>query len=121
MKINNKEELQNFLELNIKNIGSYALVTYNNHTQPIWIAKYENWKEDGSDWFLESPCEIYSFNYDLSNKEHLECIKEYGFIIKNNSVYEIVSPQVAPFLPNELDDLTLISEEYCLDWILNNR
>jgi hypothetical protein len=37
MKINNEKEKQKFLELNINEDGSYALVTYNNNTKPIWI------------------------------------------------------------------------------------
>lgn len=122
MLINNEAERKSFLELNIKGMGSYALVTYANHTEAIWITRYEKWDVDG-DWFLEAPCELhkYKYNYDLTKQEDLDFIKEYGMIIKDNNVYEIDSPQVAPFLPGKLDDLTLISEELCLNWILKQN
>jgi len=42
LEIKNKQEKQKFLELNIKGIGSYALVTYNNKTEAIWIANMGN-------------------------------------------------------------------------------
>ena len=121
MKINNEQEKQKFLELNIKGIGSYALVIYDNQTEAIWIANMgKSFTKEDSIWFLEAPCDIIEYNFDLNDKEDLEHVKEYGYIIKNGIVYEIDSPQTGPFLPDMLDDLTLISEEYCLDWMLNN-
>lgn len=55
MKINTLEERQIFLEDNIDNFGSYAIVTYNGITEVIWITRFKEWCEDGSDWFLEAP------------------------------------------------------------------
>jgi len=122
MKINNEKEKQKFLELNIKGVGSYALVTYNNQTEVIWIANIgKSFTKDNNIWFLEAPCEIIKYNFDLNDKEDLKHVKEYGYIIKNGTVYEIDSSQTAPFLPDVLDDLTLISKEYCLDWMLRNN
>jgi len=121
MKINNENEKQKLLELNIKGIGSYALVTYNDHTEAIWIANMgKSFTKENKIWFLEAPCEIIEYNFNLNDKEDLEHVKEYVYIIKDGIVYEIDSPQTAPFLPDVLDDLTLISEEYCLDWMLEN-
>lgn len=136
MKIKSKEEKQKFLTLNIETIGSYALVTYNYCIKPIWITKYANWDKD-RDWFLEAPCELkrYEFKDNSDNavmKYILELYEEcriedidkafegVKFRLRDGWLYEIYCPQVAPFLPEVLDDLTLVSEKYCLEWILNN-
>ena len=135
MKINNEQEKQKFLELNIKEIGSYALVTYNNYTEAIWITRYQNFIEENSYWFLEAPCELRKFEFkddsdravrdyviELYEKEYIEeGIRYIRSMIKNGWLYDIYSPQTGPFLPEVLDDLTLISEEYCLEWMLENR
>jgi len=135
MKINNENEKQKFLELNIKSIGSYALVTYNNQTEAIWITRYQDHCEDGSDWFLESPCGLMRYEFeDSSDKEIREFVEEQykeeyieegikyvKSMIRDGWLYEIYNPQTGPFLPDVLDDLTLISEEYCLEWMLENR
>lgn len=133
MRINTKEERFKYLKENINGIGSYALVTYNNHTEPIWIHKYENWDKDG-DWFLEAPCDLRRLKFEdeseqamkeyvqeLYKKEHIEeGIKYIRSMIRDGWLYEIDSPQTSPFLPDILDDLTLISEEHCLEWMLSN-
>jgi len=132
MKINSKEERFNYLKENITDIGSYALVTYNNETYPIWITAFWNWDKDG-DWFLEAPCEGRRYEFkDTSDKAIREFVKEQyeeeyieegikyvKSMIRDGYLYEIDSPQVAPFLPDKLDDLILISEEECLEWMLN--
>jgi len=134
MKINNEQELQKYLDCHIKYIGSYALVTYNNHTEVIWIAKHSNHREDGRNWYLEAPCNILKYDFRNSNdqdiRKYVEEIYEEDYIeegvkyvksmIRDGWLYEIDSPQTAPFLPEVLDDLTLISEEYCLEWMLSN-
>ena len=82
MKINNENEKQKFLELNIKSIGSYALVTYNNQTEAIWITRYQDHCEDGSDWFLESPCGLMRYEFeDSSDKEIRDYVEEQYKII----------------------------------------
>ncbi len=117
MKINNKQEKELFFQQNIKEIGSYALVTYDNKTEVIWISKFDNFNY-GGDWFLESPCNLHEYQYDLNNINDLNVVKEQGYLIKNDKVYEIDSPQTGPFLPDILDDIVLISEDECLEWIL---
>lgn len=118
MRINSRVEKQKFLTENIKDIGSYALITYEDgFIEPIWITKYANWSEEG-DWFLESPCELHKYGYDINNPKDLKFIKKNNYLIRDGNVYEIDSPQTPPFLPEILEDLTLISEEECLDWIL---
>ena len=120
MEIISKQARQEYLVNNIKGVGSYALVTYNNHTEAIWFVNMgTSFSQDGSIWFLEAPCCLLKHEWDTDNPFDLMYIKEQGYLIKNDNVYEIESPQVAPFLPDKLNDLTLISEDYCLEWLLN--
>jgi len=132
MKINNKEERYKFLKDNIKGMGSYALVTYDNHTESIWITRYENWDKNG-DWFLEAPNVLHRYEFkddseeairEFVKKQYEEEYIEYGIdytksMIRDGWLYEIDSPQVAPFLPERLDDLTLVSEQECLDYLIH--
>lgn len=133
MKINNKAERQKFLELNIIDSGSYALVTYDNHTETIWISKYT--VGESGYWFLEAPCELCRYEFkDDSDKAIIEYVKELyekdaieegikytKSMLRDGYLYDIDAPQTAPFLPDKLDDLTLISEQYCLEWMLNQN
>lgn len=133
MRIKNEAERQKFLELNIKGAGSCALVTYDNKTEPIWISRYVDWNENGN-WFLESPCILIRHKFEDDSEEairlHVEELYEPDFVeeeinnirsmIRDGWLYEIESPQVDSYLPAELEDLTLISESYCLEWMLNN-
>ena len=133
MRIKNEAERQKFLELNIKGAGSYALVTYDNKTEPIWISRYVDWNENGN-WFLESPCILMRYKFEDNSEEairlHVEELYEPDFVeeeinniksmIRDGWLYEIESPQIDSCLPAELEDLTLISESYCLEWMLNN-
>ena len=122
MEIKNKQEKQKYLDYHIKekDIGCYALVTYNNYTKAIYLANLGKSNIKGDNWYLEYPCELREFI--LNNKKDLKYLKEQGYIIKDDNAYEIDPyQQTAPFLPEVLDDLTLISEEYCLEWMLENR
>jgi len=118
MKINSKEERQKYLEENIgDDIGSYALVTYDNHIESIWIANMGNsFSDDGKNWYLESPNQLYTSEID--DKQTRSYYNDCGFIIRENKAYEINSWQTAPFLPDVIDDLTLISEKECLNWLI---
>lgn len=138
MQINNKEELYQFLKLNIPEIGSYALVTYDNKTEAIWVTRYDNFN-DGDDWFLESPCELHTYETsqnelkDMSDEQIKNlCILLYGERYSSSNLnditgavkgtrYSIDNFQVAPYLPHELDDLTLISEDYCINWLIKQE
>lgn len=134
MKINSKQERYRYLESVIGNeMGAYFLVTYENHTEPIWITKYSNWDADG-DWFLEAPCICRRYEFkDTSEKairKYAEELYESNYIeegikytksmIKDGWLYDIDCPQVSPFLPDVLDNLTVISEQECLDYMIKN-
>lgn len=125
--------LEDFLLKNVQ-IGSYALVKYNNKTIPVWFTRY-NFGE--GDWFLESPCSLYEIpikkdinEFLIDMQENLEFKDEkqkdnyINNIIKpmivNNIFYEIINFQCEPFLPIKVDYIKLINEKECLDFILND-
>ena len=112
------------------NINStYALVTYNNKTEPTWFTKYR-------DWFLESPCELYRVMFvtepiddfakkyaelwELEEGETYEDIanKYVKPMIVNGVLYSIENFQCSPYLPSEVDEIKLISKKECLEFLL---
>ena len=131
-------KLSDFLMKNIKNeVGCYALVTYNGKVEATWFSKYYIENKD-SYWFLESPCEAIKItkvagDIDLFCKEYvnnsvilIDDIDKENFInnfikplIKNGWLYEIEAPQVCPYLPKEVDDIKIISESECLDFLIS--
>ena len=128
-------DLKEFLLNSNINIGVYALVSYDNKIEPIWFKKYNFGKED---WFLEYPCELYEIaKIDIPIDEFIEeYIKELledgeneeDYINKyvkpmiiDGVLYNIENFQCSPYLPKEVDDIKLITERECLEYILNNK
>jgi hypothetical protein len=120
------------LENKIKQ-GSYALVTHNNKTEATWFTRY-NFGQ--GDWFLESPCELYRLMeieepIEEFARKYIDGLLEEGEdkqayieqwvipMIVNNVLYEIENFQCSPYLPKEVDDIKLISERECLEYLLN--
>ena len=121
MKINSCQERYKYLKHRIKNksCGSFALVTYNGHTETIWIANMgKGFNKNKSRYYLEAPNQLNT--YDITDETRKD-FEEYNCIIRGNKAYEINSWQTAPFLPKVLDDLKLISEDECLDWLLKHE
>jgi len=120
-------------------IGEYALVTYDNRIEPTW---FNIFNFDNGDWFLESPCGLYevmkindnqtidqfcqdfmsecvSLLEDANEEEYInEFVKP---MIVNGVLYEIENSQCAPYLPKFVDDIKIISERECLEYMLNKR
>lgn len=114
-------------------LGTYALITYNNKIEPTYFTKY-NFGE--GDWFLESPCQLSKFEeikepiddylktYTedvLDMLEDEEDTKQYieEFIkpmIIDNVLYDIANFQCSPYLPEDVDDIKLISARECLEY-----
>ena len=112
--------------------GTYALVTYNDKTEPIWFTKHNF--GDG-DWFLESPCQLYEVMevvepVDKFATEYVADLLEEGVdvedyinkyvkpMIVNGILYSIENFQCSPYLPKEVDNIELISERQCLEYML---
>lgn len=133
--------VQNYLKEQFKNPEStdntYAIVEYIEHGNPKKVLVYFcNYHIDG-DWFLEAPCcisfqETFSCTPDEFCKSFLhdafeleDGVDEDDYIekfmkplIRNNTYYEIDCPQTGPFLPKEVDKITLINESEALDYLL---
>jgi hypothetical protein len=125
--------VQDFLLNNNIEIGTYALVSYNNMIEAVWFTRYN----DPRTWFLESPCELYILeeineSTDIENfcKEYIEGRLEDGEnedeyiekylkpMIINRVLYEIENFQCARFLPECVDNIELISARECLEFLL---
>lgn len=128
--------IKKFLIENNINFGTYALVVYNNKIEPTWFTKYNF--GDG-DWFLESPCQLYKVkevqdDIDAFCKKYMneyinlaegeseeDYIKEFVKpMIINGWLYEIENFQCSPYLPKEVDEIKLISERECLEYMLKS-
>lgn len=141
MKLIYMINLEQFLLDNMKSdVGCYALVAYNHITEAIWFSNYCDLNKKGEVFFLESPCELFKIcevegdidrfckKYmndinllDGATEENLEkeYIEEYVKpMIIDNSFYSIENFQVAPYLPNEVDGIKIITERECLIWLL---
>lgn len=115
----------------------YALVKYNGKTETIYFVQHYH---NNKPWFLESPCGLCS-EHKFTDNENIEewCLsvadellepdvdrKEYYEqymkpLIMNNILYDIYCPQVAPYLPEEVDDIKLITERECLLYLLKEN
>lgn len=130
--------LKEFLLNNITGSGGYALVSYNGITETIWFTKYKS-GIDNKPWFLESSCELHKIckvekPIDEFCEEFVkECIEledgesEEDYIenymkpmIVDGWFYVVNNFQDSPYLPKEVDNIEIISERDCLDWLLKN-
>lgn len=126
--------IEQFL-LDSKLDGTYTLVTYDNKVEATWFTKHYYGDKP---WFLESPCEPYKImEVDKPINEFAKWyvdglleddVDEENYInicvlpmIVDNVLFEIETFQCSPYLPKEVDDIKLISERECLEWMLNNK
>lgn len=138
--VNLKEFLLN--NVGAEDVGCYALVSYNGKKEAIWFSNFCNLNKDGEVFFLESPCELdkiceVGLNIDEFCKEYMKGIdlmegategeseKDYieNFVkpmIVDGFLYEIENFQVAPYLPDEVESIEIITERECLEWLLSN-
>lgn len=129
MKINSGNELYEYLEnLDWESkrdhewSSVYFLITYNGHTEAIYFSNYKG-------AWLESPCILRGFPLeDNKLREYIEEIyiekswnEAYQYeskFQKNNYHYEIDNPQCAPFLPEDIEIVKVMSEKECLEWLI---
>lgn len=130
--------LKEYLLGNIIESGGYALVSYNDVIEATWFTKYKS-GIDNQPWFLESPCELHKVckvekPIDEFCEEFVkECIEleegesEEDYIenymkpmIVDGWFYVVNNFQSGPYLPKEVDNIEIITERECLDWLLKN-
>lgn len=117
IRINNVKEKEDFFSKHIKKDGAYFNVKFDNEIDFIWVKKYENWNDDGSDWYLEHSNLL--LTYDV-NGESLEPYydKELGEIVKpfhwcyieGDTGYEIDSYHSGHFLP-EIFEIEFVTDD----------
>lgn len=131
--------LNKFLLDNVKSedVGCYALVSYGGKTEAFWFSNFCNLNKDGEVFFLESPCELnkiceitkpideFAKEYvdelldeDADEEEYIEQFVKP--MIVDGFLYEIENFQAEPYLPNEVDNIKIITERECLEWLLCN-
>lgn len=113
-----------------KTESMYALVTYGGSTYPIYFA-------NAGGWFLESPCELYLLK-EFKDKQDAdefckavaeEEVEDSAYVmpyiekfmkpmIVNNRFYEIENFQVAPYLPEFVENIVEVAERDCLLFML---
>lgn len=130
--------VQEFLSKQNIDVGAYALVTYDNKTEPTYFCAY-----CGGAYVLESRCELYKME-DVESDVETFC-KEIGSKIEkihrlkageigeeyidkfikpmiiDNVLYEIENFQCSPYLPDEVDDIKIMSERECLEYMINHK
>ena len=139
-KMTKKIGLHNYLESHVDptDVGVYAIVTVDDKEQAVYFANYSFMNEPDS-YFLESPCSLHKIEIpentpidDFCKKYVTEIVELEDFadkdeyintylkpMIRNNVLYEIENFQTGPFLPKVVDNIKIISESECLDFILN--
>lgn len=131
--------LNDFLTQNVPYPGSYALVKYKGgNTHPVYYARYQFDKQ--VPFFMESPlwltrvCEVQNpeefcrkildeyYDYDYKNEEEArKMIEEFiQPMIYNGWFYDIDTPQCLSELPEEVEEIRLISERECLEYLINH-
>lgn len=133
--INVKEFLfDNLHEFN--DYGICTLVTYNDKTEPIYFAKH--YDMNNRVWFRESSIDLLKYKIDrpidefcdlhvteyywCNEEEKQEIIDKYiKPMIIGEYLYQTEAHQQPPFLPKEVDDIKIVSERECVEWIIENK
>ena len=91
----------------------YAIVEDGERIKVVRFVKYDNNEES---IFLPYPCQVYvkyMFKKDSDKKEHMKNM------IVGNILYEIYAPQTSICLPQNVDDIILITKRECLFYLLD--
>lgn len=132
MKIHNKKELFNYIEncdkkdkKKCKLSSIYYLIKIGDNEFPVYFMPFE-------DVYFESECVL--IKNPATRKDVVEYVKEmYPYntqkealkyeltMFRNGFHYQIDCPQCFPFLPQEIDDIKVISEIECLDWLIKKE
>lgn len=131
MKIINRKELYEYLNnINWNNkkdtelSSVYFLVTYNKRIQPIYFMKYDNvYFESNCSLFrcLMSEDELEDYVREIYEEKSFHNALEYERTMQRGKWhYEISCPQCSPFLPEQLENIEMISESECLDFLMKH-
>ena len=135
---------EKFLNDNAKkeSYGTYAIVKYNGIKEATYFQHV--WNDEYGLWFKPAPCSLYVIGECKNpySEEWVEYFKELledgesvedeesveGYIeeyvkpmIMGDILYEIDHFQCMPYLPDEVDDIIIVSERKCLEWLVNHN
>lgn len=111
----------------------YALVEYDGVTEPIYFYAVDLEKYGLLD--MHSPCEVYKrfegqkeienyfdwlINDNDNNFSKEDIDKIFRPLIVDDVLYEVENFQCAPYLPEEVDNITICTERDCLLFILEH-
>jgi hypothetical protein len=126
-----------FLLENSSGKSSYAIVKYGNKEHAVFFANHHSM--DYGEGFIEEPCYLHKiyFGQDLDkfcrhyaedaigphNKEAIDKFIEERVLpyIRKDAFCLIDTPSVEPFLPDEIEEIKLISKSECIDWLLEHE
>lgn len=124
-----EQEKEAFFDKHTSEYGGYFLVEYENQkTEFIYINRFKGFNPDGTDWFLEYPTQLYTYNYTpemdepIIDEEGEQYIPSEGYTIIGDKMYEIVSYQTGPFLEKEIKIQHITNDEReAVEYILENK
>lgn len=126
-----------FLKENSSGKSTYAIVKYSGKEEAIFFANHHSM--DYGEGFIEEPCYLHEIYFgknldkfcqhyaenaigSVDNERKQEYIKTKILpYIKKDVFYLIETPSVEPYLPEQLDEIKLISDLECIDWLLKNK
>lgn len=114
------QDLQTKQDTNMSSV--YFLVKYEDKTEIVYFSHFE-------DVYFESPvtvreCEMTIeelreyVKYTYLEGAYEEALAYELTLYRNGRLYEIDCPQCAPWLPDKIDEIEMLSESQCLDLIL---
>ena len=126
-----------FLKEHSSGKSTYAIVKYNGKEEAIFFVNHHSMEY--GEGFIEEPCylhEIY-FGNDLEKFCHHLAEDAIGpgnpkgeedYIkrrilpyVKGDVFYLIDTPSVEPFLPEEIEEIRLITDLECIEWLIKNK
>lgn len=118
--LKSKKAREDFMGQHIKSDGGYFVTVHEGETALLWFKQFKNWRDDGSDWYLEAPCYLRRIKIDHHDDEVY--YPSIGYVLKDDGyAYEVDAPQVAPFLPEAVEmEYIGESQEVAVDWLLEN-
>lgn len=129
--LENRDELYEYLKnvdtskYKIDSMSSvYFLVKHKDGIEPLYFMPYEN-------SYFESPCCLIETFDEKYVEEYVkdtyiksarkEALKYEKSMCRNGKHYEIDCPQCAPFLHGPMQIIQILTEQECLDYLLNKK
>jgi hypothetical protein len=120
MYYESKSDLTEYLSTLNVDIGIFGVANWDGIDRPIYMHRYKEWNDDGSDWWLEAPVEIRKLHV-VESEEEKKLIESEGYFVIDGVVIDVDCPQVSPFLPNGFTYSPFVDELECAMWMLKTN